>query len=111
MGITIPVTMPKSFNASLSFSPVFISIAGKSMATTEAINEFPARTEVIGRVALNNGLRDFFGLENFPPWKPFCGCKNSFYVIELEGGSLTRSGTEEGDQLSFGNGTENGSTL
>lgn len=50
-------------------------------------------------------------VENFPPWKPFCGCKNSFYVIELEGGSLTRSGTEEGDQLSFGNGTGNGSTL
>ena len=38
-------------------------------------------------------------IKKFPPWRPFLGCKNSFYVIELPGGSLQESRTEEGDML------------
>ena len=41
-------------------------------------------------------------VEKFPSWRPFLYCKNSFYVIELPCGAIARSGTEKGDQLSFG---------
>lgn len=43
---------------------------------------------------------------NFPVWKPFLYCKNSFYVIELPSGSSLRSRTEESDLLSWGDSAE-----
>ena len=35
----------------------------------------------------------------FPPWRPFLGCKNAFYVIELSAGTIESTATEPGDQL------------
>ena len=35
----------------------------------------------------------------FPPWRPFLGCKNAFYVIELPAGTLDSTATAPGDQL------------
>ena len=67
IGIAMPETTPKSAKASDSDTPVWISIAGNKTAIAELTSEPLARTEVIGRVALNSGFKDFFGVENFPP--------------------------------------------
>ena len=59
IGITIPETMPNSVNASPLSKPARISIIGNKTATAEFTKELLARTEVIGRVALNSGFSIF----------------------------------------------------
>lgn len=40
-------------------------------------------------------------VRDFPPWKLFLACKNSYYVIELPSGTIERSRTEQADQLTW----------
>ena len=47
--------------------PARTSIAGSKTATAEVTSEALARTEVIGRDALNNGFNSFLGEESLPP--------------------------------------------
>jgi excinuclease UvrABC helicase subunit UvrB len=47
--------------------PARTSIAGSKTATAEVTSEVLARTEVIGRDALNKGFSSVLGEESFPP--------------------------------------------
>ena len=67
MGITIPETIPNKVNASLLSKPARSNMIGSKTATAELTKDALARTEVIGRVALNNGFSMVCGLANFPP--------------------------------------------
>ena len=66
-GKTMPEITPKR-DIALPFDiPLFTNIAGSKTATAEFTKELLARTEVIGRDALNSGFRLFLGAEIFPP--------------------------------------------
>ena len=62
----MPDKMPKSESASDSLAPVFINIKGSKTAMAELTSDDVIRTDVIGRVALNNGFSCFLGLPNLP---------------------------------------------
>ena len=67
MGKTIPETTPKRVRASLPENPARTSITGNKTATAELTRELLARTEVIGRDALNSGFKVFLGCKTLLP--------------------------------------------
>ena len=67
MGNTIPETTPNRAMDSALVAPARINITGSKTAIAELTKEVLARTEVRGRVALNNGFNCFFGEESRPP--------------------------------------------
>ena len=65
-GKTIPETTPKVAVASACESPALTNITGSKTAMAELTSEPLARTDVIGRDALNRGFSVFLGDENLP---------------------------------------------
>ena len=66
-GKTIPETTPNRLIASDFDIPAPISIAGSKTATADETKDALARTEVIGRDALNRGFKLLTGLAILPP--------------------------------------------